>query len=207
MVLAGVVAARAPGPIPKCDDCNNEGSPADATHWCPKCEAHFCSVCVHPHFAVNSLKKHPVLPIDEHRAAGGGALGTGCASTKCHLHHKPHEYFCRSCHAIGCAACIITGHNGEDHDTGLLEEMVVPLRLVLKQCGVQLGVHCSVLHAGMDTVQATLAAVNQNEATALVAAEQAAKELHQEVNRNLAESKTTVGAAFGLRFPTFWHPL
>jgi hypothetical protein len=81
-----------------------------------------------------------------------------------------------------------------------------PLRLLLKQCGVRLGAHCSKLHAWMNTVQATLAAMDQNEEAALVAAEQAAKELHREINRNLAESKTNVGAAFGLCFPTAFAP-
>jgi hypothetical protein len=161
-------------------------------------KAHFCG-CVQPHFAFKSPKKHPGLFIEEHIAAGCGALSTtGGPSTECQLHHKLRESFCRSCHAIGCASCIITGHTGEGHDTGLLAEMIGPLWLVLKQCGDRLGAHCSVLHAGINTVQATLAAVDQNEEAALAAAEQAAKELHQEVSRNLAESKTSVGAAFGL---------
>jgi hypothetical protein len=60
-------------------------------------------------------------------------LGSRGGASTCQLHHKPREYFCQSYHAIGCAACSITGHNGEGHDTGLLAEMVGPLRVVLKQ--------------------------------------------------------------------------
>jgi hypothetical protein len=157
----------------------------------------FCGGCVKLHLTVKSLKKHPLQTVQERRAAVGGAhgsIGRG-VSTGCQLHHKPHEFYCWSCHAIGCSTCIISGHKDHSHDTGLLADMIGPLRVVLKQCGVQLDTHCSVLHAGMGTVQATLAAVDQNEAAALVAAEQAAKELHREVNRNLAESKANVGAA------------
>jgi hypothetical protein len=58
------------------------------------------------------------------------------------------EYYCRSCHMIGCAACIITGHGGDGHDTGLLEEMGGPLRIALQQCGGPLGTRCKVLRAG-----------------------------------------------------------
>jgi hypothetical protein len=195
MMFAGVVAAGGPAPTtPKCDTCDDdEANPADATHWCPKCEAHFCEACVKPHFGKRFSKQHPLLTVEEHEAATGGAHGsTGSATEGCQLHHKPREYYCRSCHAIGCAACIITGHNGDGHETGLLEEMVGPLRIALQQCGGPLGARCKVLRAGMDTVQATRAALDDNEVTALAAVDQAATEARQELNKTVTGAKTEV---------------
>jgi hypothetical protein len=60
----------------KCDDCYNEANPADATHWCPNCEAYFCEGCVKPHHTLKSLKKHPLLTVEEHKAVTDGAHGS-----------------------------------------------------------------------------------------------------------------------------------
>jgi hypothetical protein len=203
MVLAGVVAAGGPAPTPKCDTCDDEANPADATHWCPKCEAHFCEECVKPHFTKRFFKQHPLLTVAEHEAAPGGAHGsTGSLTEGCQLHHKPREYYCRSCHAIGCAACIITGHNGDGHDTGLLEEMVGPLRIALQQCEGPLGTRCKVLRAGMDSMQAMRAALDDNEVAALADVDQATTAARQELNKAATGAKTEVGAGFRSRFAT-----
>jgi hypothetical protein len=203
MVLAGVAAACGPGPAPKCDDCEDEDNPADATHWCAKCEAHFCGGCVKLHFTVKSLKKHPLQTVQERIAAVGCAHGgSGGASTECHLHHKPHEFYCRSCHAIGCSTCIITGHKDHSHDTELLVVMVGPLRATLKQCGDQLGGHCSVVHEGIDHVRTTRAALDRNEKVALAAVDQAAKEVRQELQKTVTEAKAEVGRVSEFPWPS-----
>jgi hypothetical protein len=202
MVLAGVAAAGGAAPTPDCDACDDGDNAADATHWCPICKAHFCEVCVKPHFKRRTFKQHPLVTVEEHAAATGAHGSTGSATTEgCQLHHKPREYYCRSCHAIGCAACIITGHNGDGHDTGLLEEMVGPLRIALQQCGGPLSARCKVLRAGMDTVQATRAALDDNEVAALAAVDQATKEARQELKKTAAGAKTEVGAGFGRLSP------
>jgi hypothetical protein len=203
MVLAGVLAAGGPAPTPKCDNCDDEANQADATHWCPYCKAHFCEDCVKPHFTTRVFKRHPLLTVEEHEAATGGAHGsTGSASEEHLLHQKPREYYCRSCHKIGCAACIVTGHNGRGHDTGLLEEMVGPLRITLKQCEGPLGKRCKVLRAGMDSMQATRAALDDNEVAALAAVDQAATEARQAFNKTVTGAKSEVGAGCRSRFHT-----
>jgi hypothetical protein len=189
MVLGGVDDAQ---PVPtKCDDCDDETNPANATHWCPKCEAHFCEECVKPHFSKSRLKRHPLLTVEEHNAAPGGA------KEGCQLHHKPCDYFCRSCHTVGCAACIITNHKDHVHDTGLLEEMVGPLRIALQQCGGPLGTRCKDLREGMDAVQTTSAALDEHEVAALAAVDWATTEAWQELNTTTTGAKTEVGAGFG----------
>jgi hypothetical protein len=200
MVLAGVLDA---GPVatPKCDDCDDEANPADASHWCPNCKAHFCEDCIKPHFKRRAFKDHPLLTVEEHKTATGGAHGNPVTATEgCQLHHKPREYYCRSCHTIGCATCIISGHNG--HDTGPLDEMVGPLRITLKQCGGPLGTRCKVLRAGMDSMQAMRAALDENEVAALEAVDQATTEARQELNKTATGAKTEVGAGFRSRFAT-----
>jgi hypothetical protein len=155
------------------------------------------------------FKQHPLLTVEEHEAATGGAHGsTGNASEGCQLHHKPREYYCRSCHTIGCAACIITGHNGDGHDAGLLEEMVGPLRITLKQCEGPLGTRCKVLRVGMDTMQTTRATLDDNEVAALAAVDQAATEARQEFNKTVTGAKTEVGVsvAFDHHLEPFFFP-
>jgi len=155
------------------------------------------------------FKQHPLLTVEEHEAATGGAHGsTGSATEGCQLHHKPREYYCRSCHMIGCAACIITGHNGDGHDTGLLEEMVGPLRIALQQCEGPLGARCKVLRAGMDSMQAMRDALDENEVAALAAVDQATTEARQELNKTATGAKTEVGAGFLINGPSFCpvHP-
>jgi hypothetical protein len=198
MLLTAVTAARGSAPIPKCDDCddeaNPEANPADATHWCPKCELFFCASCARPHLTKKVWIPHKIQTIEEHRTVTGGTHSSSNGATKeCQLHHKPHEFYCRSCHAIGCSTCIITGHKDHIQDTGLLDEMVGPLLAELKESGISLSDYCTAMHVAMDGVQTTLTALNQNEAVALAAAERAKKELGRAATTAFKETEAEVG--------------
>jgi hypothetical protein len=87
--------------------------------------------------------------------------------------------------------------------------MVGPLRITLKQCGGPLGTRCKVLRAGMDSMQAMRAALDENEVAALEAVDQATTEARQELNKTATGAKTEVGAGFRSRFATtvrlFYH--
>jgi hypothetical protein len=195
MVLAGVAAAGGPRPTPKCDDCDDEANLADATRWCPTCKLLFCEDCAQPHFTRRGLKTHPIQAVEKYDATGSAHGSVGDSTKGCQLHHKPHEFFCLTCHAIGCSTCIITGHKDDSHKTGLLEEMAGLLRATLKQCDTPLGAHCETLHALMNDVQTTRAALDQNEEVALAAVDQVATEARQELNKTVSGKKTEVAAS------------
>jgi hypothetical protein len=197
MVLAKVAEeAGPPSPTFKCDVCEDDEHPADATHWCPDCKGFMCANCVQSHSTNRMLKKHSLQTIEHHTASGGSGGGGGLSAHQgCAKHDgNPFGFFCSTCMVLLCTSCAILDHpKGDSHDVGDLATMVARFTRLLATAAAPLEQQSVALEQAMAMVEAVKGSIAQYKQAADGAVKSAAADMRRAAvrfeKRGLAASK------------------